>query len=140
MAEQHHGAEIPCPCCEGGWEQLFPRGRLERMEKRRNRELGSVQTILGTQTLSGEGERLNTQKLSWLLCPNTSVNEVIVLFCLEKGFGEVCSIPRLHCKYYCEFYTHPFLLTLCRGQFLRQELVPVCRESSGLSLLLVQKT
>lgn len=36
---------------------------------------------------------------------NTSVNEVIVLFCLEKGLGEVCSIPRLHCKCYCEFYT-----------------------------------
>lgn len=77
---------------------------------------------------------------SWLLWPNPSVNEVVVLFCLEKGLGEVCSIPRLHCKCYCEFWTHPFLLTLCRRQFLRREFILPCWRSSGLSLLLVQKT
>lgn len=65
------------------------------------------------QQWSKNWENLLVQLQIWLLSPNTSVNEIIV-FCLEEGLGEVCSIPRLHCKSYCEFNTHPFFLP-CAG-------------------------
>ena len=64
----------------------------------------------------------------WLLCPNTSVNEVIVLFYLEVGLGEAafCSITR-QCiaSVTVNFigYLHPFLLTMYRRQFLREEFI-----------------